>query len=138
MIPDEIMKLYNFVDELIHKGAVYAEVCKGMYGLPQAGHIAYDRLQEFLAPHGYEPFPNTPGLWYHKHSSLVFSLVIDDLGVKYTNRADAEQLLTTLQKLYRSSAEWDCNQYCGLTLMWDYMNRTCDISMPGYIDCALQ
>ena len=41
MIPDKIMTLYK-LDDLVHKGAVYAEVCKGMYGLPQAGHIAYD------------------------------------------------------------------------------------------------
>ena len=132
MIPDEIMKLYN-LDELVHKGTVYTEVHKGMYGLPQTSHIAYDWLKEFLSPHRYELFPNTPGLWFHKHSSLVFSLVVDDFGVKY-----AEQLLTTLQKLYRSSAELDSNQYCGLTLMWDYTNRTCDISMPGYIEHALQ
>ena len=32
MIPKEIMKLYN-LDDLIHKGAIYAEVHKGMYGL---------------------------------------------------------------------------------------------------------
>ena len=41
MIPEEIMKLYK-LDDLVHKGAIYAEVCKGMYGLPQAGRIAYD------------------------------------------------------------------------------------------------
>ena len=69
VIPDEIMKLYN-LDELIHKGTIYAKVHKGMYGLPQADHIAYDWLKEFLAPHGYEPFPNTPGLWFHKHNTI--------------------------------------------------------------------
>ena len=41
MIPDEIMTLYK-LDDLVHKGAVYAEVHKGMYGLPQAGCIAYN------------------------------------------------------------------------------------------------
>ena len=41
MIPEEIMKLYK-LDDLVHKGTVYAEVHKGMYGLPQAGRIAYD------------------------------------------------------------------------------------------------
>jgi hypothetical protein len=27
--------------------------------------------------------------------------------------------------------------YCGLTLDWDYKNRTVDLSMPGYIKAAL-
>ena len=137
MIPDEIMKLYK-LDDFVHKGAMHVEVHKGMYGLPQAGRIAYDQLKEVLAPHGYEPFPNTPGLWFHKHSSLVFSLVINDFDIKYMKKADAEQLLTTLQKLYRSSAKWDGNHYCRLTLNWDYMNRTCNISMLVYIEHALQ
>ena len=131
------MKLYN-LNDLVHKGAIYAKVCKGMYRPPQAGCITYDHLKEFLTPYRYESFPNTPGLWHHKHSSLVFGLVINDFGIKYTNTADAEQLLTTLQKLYHSSAEWDGGQYCGLTLKWDYTNRTCDISMQGYIERALQ
>ena len=137
MIPNEIMKLYH-LDELVYKGTMYTEVRKGMYGLPQAGHIAYDQLKEFLAPHGYEPFPHTPGLWFHRHGSLVFSLVIDDFGIKYTKQANAGHLLTTLQKLYHSSAKWDGDCYCGLTLKWDYTNRTYNISMPGYIEHALQ
>ena len=68
----------------------------------------------------------------------VFSLVVDDFSVKYTQKSDAEHLLTTLQKLHCSSAKWEGDCYYGLTLSWDYTNQTCDISMPGYIECALQ
>ena len=28
-------------------------------------------------------------------------------------------------------------RYCGLHLEWDYKNRTCDMSMPGYVIRAL-
>jgi hypothetical protein len=97
LLLDTIMKLYN-LDGLVHKGAVYAEVRKGMYGLPQAGRIAYDRLKEFLAPHRYVPFAHTPGLWRDTHTNLVFSLVVDDFGVKFTDKRDAECLTSTLQQ----------------------------------------
>jgi hypothetical protein len=137
LIPDTIMNLYN-LDELVHKGAVYAEVRKGMYGLPQAGRIAYDRLKEFLAPHGYAPLAHTPGLWRDTNTNLVFSLVVDDFGVKFTDKRDADRLTATLQQLYKVSTDWDGQRYCGLTLEWDYAKRTCDISMPGYIERALQ
>jgi hypothetical protein len=140
LIPDTIMKLY-ILDGLVHKGAVYAEVRKGMYGgLPQeAGRITYDRLKEFLAPHGYAPLAHTPGLWRDTNTNLVFSLVIDEFGVKFTNKRDADHLMSTLQQLYRVSTDWDGQRYCGLTLEWDYDKRTCDIlSMPGYIERALQ
>jgi hypothetical protein len=137
LILDTIMKLYN-LDELVHKGAVYAEVRKGMYGLPQAGRITYDRLKRFLAPHGYAPLAHTPGLWRDTNTNLVFSLVVDDFGVKFTNKRDADRLMSTLQQLYKVSTNWEGQRYCGLTLEWDYDKCTCDISMPGYIERALQ
>jgi hypothetical protein len=29
--------------------------------------------------------------------------------------------------------DWTGNLYCGITLEWDYIGRTVNISMPGYI-----
>jgi hypothetical protein len=76
---------------LVHHDHVYVEIRKGMYGLPQAGQIAYNRLTDFLAPHGYTPpMPITPGLWKDTTSNLVFALVIDNFSVKYTNKRDAK------------------------------------------------
>ena len=36
------------------------------------------------------------------------------------------------------SEDWEGALYCGITLKWDYENRTLDISMPGYFKKALQ
>jgi hypothetical protein len=36
MAPDEITEEYNLYD-MVHNGYLCMEVCKGMYGLPQAG-----------------------------------------------------------------------------------------------------
>jgi hypothetical protein len=33
--------------------------------------------------------------------------------------------------------EWAETVYSGMTLKWDYKNRTCDISMPGYVSNVL-
>jgi len=137
IIPDEIMLQYHLAP-LIHRDHVYVEIRKGMYGLPQAGKIANDRLISFLAPHGYSPVPITPGLWKHAQRDIVFSLVVDDFGVKYTNLADAQHLMATLKLQYTASEDWEGLKYCGLTLTWDYINRTVDLSMPGYIERALQ
>ena len=137
IIPDAIMSKYNLAP-LVHHNHVYVEIRKGMYGLPQAGRIASDRLTAFLAPHGYAPVPITPGLWKHNASDLMFTLVVDDFGVKYTNTADANHLIATLKQLYAVSDDWTGTKYCGLTLDWDYTNRTVDLSIPGYIERALQ
>ena len=54
MIPQDIFDEYKLQDK-VHKGHVLAEIQKGMYGLPQAGRIAYVKLLKHLAKGGYVP-----------------------------------------------------------------------------------
>jgi hypothetical protein len=137
LIPDDIMEQYN-VQSSIHNGNAYVEVRKGMYGLPQAGRLANDQLVQHLATYGYTPCPITPGLWRHESRHIMFTLVVDDFGIQYETKTDVEHLMNALRSLYKISEDWSGMRYCGLTLNWDYDGRTCDISMPGYIERALQ
>jgi hypothetical protein len=68
-----------------------------MYGLPQADILAFNQLKSNLATHNYAPCTHIPGLWTHSTRNIMFSLVIDDFGIKYTNRVDAIHLLTALK-----------------------------------------
>jgi hypothetical protein len=61
LIPDTFLDAYNLRSK-IYKGSLYLEICKGMYGLPQARIIANQLLRKRLVPHGYFEVPNTPGL----------------------------------------------------------------------------
>jgi hypothetical protein len=90
-IPQTIIDQYNLLP-LVSNGYVYVEIGKGMYGLPQAGKIANDRLIKHLAKHGYEQAQHTHGLFTHKTNGGVFTLVVDDFGVKYVGRENAEHL----------------------------------------------
>ena len=137
-VPDTIMDLYNLWDMVEPDGYLYVRIERGMYGLPHAGRIANDALIEFLAPHGYKPCDLTPGLWKHDTDDIAFTLVVDDFGVKYTQRAQVEKLLAILRNKYEIKVDWTGTRYCGLTLDWDYVNRTLDVSMPGYVERALQ
>ena len=40
MFPDDLIEEYNLRDKVEPNGYVYIEVCKGMYGLPQARLLA--------------------------------------------------------------------------------------------------
>ncbi len=62
--PPDIDKHYQ-IDKLVKNGLVLAKVIKGMYGLPQAGRLAYDQLTKHLALAGYTPTEHTPGLFKH-------------------------------------------------------------------------
>jgi hypothetical protein len=104
MLPDAIIEQY-MLRPLFHNGYIYVEIRRGMYGLPQAGRIANDQLVAFLQPHGYAPCPLTHGLCRHHTRNIVFSLVVDDFGVRYTNRADADHLIATLRTAYEVSLD---------------------------------
>ena len=63
---------------------------------------------------------------------------MDDFGIKYVGKENAEHLLQTLRKKYTITTDWEGKQFCGINLTWDYKNRTVDMDMPKYVDNALQ
>ena len=135
-IPEEIVIQYD-LKKLEKNGYVYMEIRKGIPGLKQAGKIANDRLKNHLAKFGYFPALRTPALWISKSNNISFTLCVDDFGIKYTDKKDAEHLLNALRQLYTISVDWSGTSYIGLTLNWDYNQRTLKISMPTYIPAAL-
>jgi hypothetical protein len=128
--PEEIVNNYNF-NALAVDGWVYIEIRKGIYGLRQAGLLASQLLQTRLAPFGYYPVRHTPGLWMHKRRPISFSLVVDDFAVKYVGKQHADHLRKAMSKTYELTTDWAATVYSGMTLKWDYKNRTFDISMSG-------
>jgi hypothetical protein len=96
------------------------------------------KLRRKLALFGYHECVHTPGLWKHESRPLIFTLVIDDFGVKYENKEDVDHLIASMKSTYKLTMDWTGNLYCGISLDWDYVNQTVDISMPGYIKKKLQ
>jgi hypothetical protein len=84
-LPQETIDKYNLI-KLSQDGKVYIEIQKCTYGLPQAGILANELLQRNLAKDGYRPTQHTHGIWTHDTRPISFSLVVDDLGVKYASR----------------------------------------------------
>jgi hypothetical protein len=65
-VPQEIINEYDLTNQhFSSKGFVYLEIRKCMYGLKEAAILAYDQLKAHLAPYGYFPVAQTPGLWRH-------------------------------------------------------------------------
>ncbi len=108
-----------------------------MHGLSQAGIIAQELLQERLATVGYHQSKIIPGLWTHKTRKICFTLVVDDLAIKYTKLEDAQHLIDVLKKDYTITIDWDATKYIGLTIEWDYAKGKVQVHMPGYLPKAL-
>jgi hypothetical protein len=136
-ITQEIMEEYSLTDDHFDsKGYVYLEIRKGMYGLKEASILAYEQLKAHLAPHGYAPVRFTPGLWKHKTRRTTFTLAVDDFGIKYFCKADADHLFSAIEEKYELTKDWSGTSYLGLTIKWNYPIYV-DINMPEYVPKGL-
>ena len=109
-----------------------------MYGLKQAAIIAYNHLINQLKPHGYNPCSETTGLQRDKTRKTKFCLCVDDFGVKYFSKDDADHLLNALCLHYKISVDYEGMHYCGFTIEWNYEKGYVDISIPNYIPALLK
>jgi hypothetical protein len=138
LFPAWTVQQYNLTKHALN-GCVHLEMRRAVWGLPQAGILANKRLRRKLAPFGYYKCVNTPGLLYHVSRPISFTLVVDDFGVKFVGKEHAEHLIASIKSTYqRLTEDWLGSLYCGITLDWDYVGRTVDISMLGYIKKKMQ
>ena len=79
---------------------MYVQINKGMYGLAEAGLIANELLAKSLEKHGFKKTTHTPGLCRHHANPIQFKLVVDDFGIKYDKKQDAQDLINSLEKIY--------------------------------------
>jgi hypothetical protein len=136
-IPQDVQDMYNLAD-FVHHDHVYMEISKSIYGLPQAGRQAQDRLVKHLKADGYTQCKNTPSLFRHNTRDIAFTLVVDDFGIMYTRDEDLEHFLGTLRKQYEITEDRGTLQkYVGITIEHDRDANTITLSMPGYIEKAL-
>jgi hypothetical protein len=136
LFPAWTVEQYN-LRTLALDGWIHIEMRRAVWGLPQAGILANKRLRHKLALFGYYESTNTPGLWRHKSWPLTFTLIVDNFGGKFVNKADVDHLISSIKTTYTLTEDWTGNLYCGITLDWDYVGRTVDILIPGYIKMKL-
>ena len=87
-----------------------------MYGLPQAGMLANNRLTKNLATYRYSPTSHTTFLSRNQICPISFTLVVDKFLVKYVGRQHAEHQVSNLADLYPLTTDWEGKLYFGLTL----------------------
>ena len=66
--------------------------------------------------------PQTPGLWEHATQPIAFTLIVDDYGIKYTNKSSGDHSIQCLLIHYELTMNWDGAFYCGIKLIWYYVN----------------
>ena len=137
-IPNDIRLRYNLDLKVTEDGWVYIKIQKGMPGLKQAAILAYRHLKNCLEPFGYEPIKGTVGMWHHKSRPTKFCLCVDDFGIKYWSKKDAEHLCEAIGSNFRYTVDYEGKNYCGLNIQWNYKRGYVDIEMPKAIPAALK
>ena len=94
-IPQRIIDHYNLTN-IVENGFVYAKINKAWFGLKQFGKISHDDLVQHLNKYGYYQAKNTDGLFVHGICDISFTLVVDDFGIKYTNKEDMDYLISII------------------------------------------
>ena len=61
---------------------------------------ANNHLTEHLEPKGYYQWRHNPGVWRHKWRLILFSLVVDDFGIKYVGKEHADHLIAAIEENY--------------------------------------
>ena len=64
--------------------------------------------------------------------------MVDDFGIKYTDKADFHHLITIMQQKYTFKVDFDAKRYIGIHLDWNYDTRELICSMKGYVQQALR
>ena len=80
IIPQEVPDKYDIIFD--DRDFTYVEIRRGMYSLKEARVIAFDQLVRKLKRFGYDPMPQTPGLWKYTYRRTTFTLCVDDFGIQ--------------------------------------------------------
>jgi hypothetical protein len=134
----EWIKIQYELDKYTFNGFVYLKMRRAVWGLQEAGILANKLLRKRLLPHGYYECNNTPSLWKHRLRPIAFTLVDNNVGVKYVGKEHADHLIQCIKETYKLTEYWTGGFYCSIKLAWDYNTRTLDILMPGYIKKLLR
>lgn len=132
-VPQEIIDKYKLQD-FIYNDHILLEIITGMYGLSQAGRIAQEQLILKLAESGYSMVDNVKCLFIHETKPTMFTLTVDDFGVKYNSEEDLQHLIKSLEKIYKIKINLKGDKYLGMNLTWNYEERTVQIALNGYIN----
>ncbi len=118
LFPPWIVTQYDLLNKVIGS-YIHLQMCKVVWGRPQAGIFANKLLWKRLAPHSYYECKNTPGLWKHMLQPISFTLVVDNFGVKYERKEDIDHLIAVIKTKYKLTEDWPGDLYCGIKSNWD-------------------
>ena len=132
----------NTLDEFhLHKyitnEKILFRVDGSMYGHPAAGRIAQTDFKALVSSHGYYEHPNVPCLFLHRTRTTVFTLIVDDIGIKVFSEDDLQHLINTIRNKWEVKVNRTGAKYNGVRVIWNYCDNILITDVPNYVAEAL-
>ena len=127
-VPSAVCEKYNISAD--SDDFIYFRLDKCLYGHAVAGRLSNQELVKILKIAGYHESDLVPCLFKHETRNVTFSLIVDDLGVKYTNFDDIQHLIDSISPRWKVKLNKSGDKYIGMNLKWDYnpINPSLEIS----------
>ena len=78
-----------------------------------------------------------PVFFAHTTRNITFTLMVDYFGICYQIINNLTRLRNTVNSLYTTTFDTTKVLYCGISLLWNYINQYVNVSMPGYVERVL-
>ena len=106
--------------------------------LSSVGIIAYNLLNRRLAIDGYFPEKHTSGIYTYQTKDTTFSLVVDNVDVKYVSKENDFHLINSLKRHYSLTIDFLGLLYINISLKWNCVVGIVDLFAFGYIKQVLK
>ena len=88
-------------------------------------------LENSFVKNCYYQCATTSGLWQHKWRPIIFGLIVDNFDVEYVGERHSQNLSNVIKEHYDITENWKGDLYAGINLTWDYVKRTCRLTMDN-------
>ncbi len=122
-IGNELIDLYNLSSYIVNvngKRYVYFKVAKCLYGHPAAGRLSFHKLKGILEAAGFIENPFVDCLFKHNTRNIQFALIVDDMGIKYSNKEDLDYLISVIEPHWKLKVDLSGSKFLGMHLVWEY------------------
>jgi hypothetical protein len=122
-IGDELIDLYNMREYVVTtaKGrTIYFKVVKCLYGHPASGRLSFLKLKGILEEGGFYEHPMVDCLFIHKTRNIMFTLIVDDMGIKFAKKEDLEYLVSVIEPHWKLKVDLTGSRFIGMHLAWQY------------------
>jgi hypothetical protein len=127
-------------EHLVRPGKCF-RLKKSLYGLKQASHLYWKKLQTWLLVYGFQQVDDEGTLYRYtnkKGQTMILSMYVDDGLVAASDNAIYEEFLVEFRKVFQISDQGDLHFYLGVKITRDRVKGTTTLSQEQYVDDLLK